>query len=77
MEFCDADCPQQAVTAYLTPAGPLLFCQHHTRQYGPKLASYPHAPIAGQPLYPPRGWESAGFGLPVNGPDRHHYPAGI
>ena len=75
MNTCDG-CPQRAQVMSLTPAGPLLLCQHHGSQAAAK--GYPTSPVqAGPLLYPPRGWEACGYGLPVNGPvcgpDRHHY----
>lgn len=73
--YCDL-CPQHAVMSYATPSAVILLCQHHDNEHKPALAAqFPSYPVAGTPLYVPAGWEACGYGLPVNGPDRHHYPA--
>ena len=71
--ICDK-CPASAAVSFLSPndGSVLLFCEHHSTEYQPALTDYLSYPVAGTELYPPRGWESSGFGLPVNGPKYGH-----
>lgn len=72
MITCDK-CLAQAQMSYLaSDGGVLVLCGHHSAQYGPALASSLSYPVVTVELWPPRGWEACGYGLPVNGPDRHH-----